>query len=288
AAPAPAPSQPLAPTPPPTTVATLRRAAPVDAAWQDLVAANARYAREAQERTAREAAQAKELVRVQRQIAARAAAQKRLSIAQAAAAANSAAAETAIFPDVAVAGAASTTTVTAPAREGKRRAANSVAATRQVEAKAALAARTALVATAELDKVEPEAEETTPTRRSSRPVALAAPAEVRPASRPQPETRPAKEEPATLYTVRPGDNLTKLAREQGVSLEQLKAWNKISGETVLVGQQLRLTAPADATAVPVASTNRRPKPEAKILADSPKLATHIVQPGDTLFSIARR
>jgi membrane-bound lytic murein transglycosylase D len=99
------------------------------------------------------------------------------------------------------------------------------------------------------------------------------------------------EEPAALYTVRPGDNLTRLAREQGVSLEQLKAWNKITGETVLVGQQLRLTAPADATAVPVAATaatSRRPKPEVKTLADSPKLSTHIVQPGDTLFSIARR
>jgi membrane-bound lytic murein transglycosylase D len=91
--------------------------------------------------------------------------------------------------------------------------------------------------------------------------------------------------------VRPGDNLTRLAREQGVSLEQLKAWNKLTGETVMAGQQLRLTAPGDAAAAPVAvapTTARRAKTDVKSLADSPRLATHVVQPGDTLFSIARR
>ncbi|RZK35279.1 MAG: LysM peptidoglycan-binding domain-containing protein [Hymenobacter sp.] len=101
----------------------------------------------------------------------------------------------------------------------------------------------------------------------------------------------AKEDKAPLYTVRPGDNLTKLAREQGVSLEQLKAWNKLTSENVLAGQQLRLAAPADATALPIAApapTARRVKTEVATLADGSKLATHIVQPGDTLFSIARR
>jgi membrane-bound lytic murein transglycosylase D len=291
AAPAPRPSQPVAPTPPPTTVATLRRAAPVDTAWQELVAANARYAQQAQERIAREAAQAKELARVQHQIAARAAAQKRLSIAQAAAAAkanaaarlgipaDSTSAENNATAEVVATNLAPTNAPIAPVRESKRRSTSS-AATRQTEARATQ------VATAEPETTETDAQETAPARRAARPVATVAAA-----SRPQPEPRPAKEEAAALYTVRPGDNLTRLAREQGVPLEQLKAWNKITGETVLVGQQLRLTAPADATAVPVAATaatSRRPKAEAKTLADSPKLSTHIVQPGDTLFSIARR
>jgi membrane-bound lytic murein transglycosylase D len=300
ATPALVPSQPVAATPPPTTVATLRRAAPVDAAWQELVAANARYAREAQERTAREAAQAKELVQMQRQIAARAAAQKRLSIAQAAAAAKAnAAARLGIAADSAATEAIGTTSTAvaslAPAvatgRESKRRTTSSVVAARQAEARAALAARAASIATVEPEKAETEADEIVPARRSSRPVASVASAETRSASRPQSEASSVREEATTLYTVRPGDNLTRLARAQGVSPEQLKAWNKLSGETVMVGQQLRLTAPADATTVTVATAApaaRRAKAEAKILADSPKLATHIVQPGDTLFSIARR
>jgi len=295
AAPAPRPSQPVAPTPPPTTVATLRRAAPVDSAWLALAAANARYAQQAQARIAQEAAQAKELARVQRQIAARAAAQKRLSIAQAAAAAKANAAArlglptdsaATAAPDVAVATLAPAAVAVAAVRENKRRPAASVAI-RQPEVK------TALIISNEAKPLETDAEEAAPARRSARPLALAPSAEARQANRSPAETRLAKEDstPAILYTVRPGDNLTKLAREQGVPLEQLKAWNKITGETVLVGQQLRLTAPADATAVPVAATasaSRRPKPEAKMLADSPKLATHVVQPGDTLFSIARR
>ncbi len=301
AAPAPRPSQPAAPTPPPTTVAALRRTTPEDPAWQELVAANARYARQAQERIAQEAAQAKELARVQRLMAARAAAQKRLSITQAAAAAKvSAAARLGMAADSTATEAIAATETTgadlspvapasAPVREGRRRA-SSVVATRQAEVKAALAARAAQLITAS-DKDATDAEENAPARRPARPVAVAAMPETRPMGRA--EARPAREESAsaTLYTVRPGDNLTRLAREQGVSPEQLKEWNKLSSETVLVGQKLRLTAPADATAAPVAAAapaSRRAKAEAKMLADSPQLATHIVQPGDTLFSIARR
>ena len=293
ASPAARPTPMVATPPPPATVATLRRAAPVDTAWQALAAANTRYAQQAQERIAREAAQARELARVQKQIAARAAAQKRISIAQAAAAAKANAAARLGVPadsiaadntEVAVASVVPAATVVAPARESKRRPANSVAVARQPEAKITQAA----VNDAKAAETEPE--ETTPTRRSTRLVASAATTETR---RTQPEPRPAKEEqaPATLYTVRPGDNLTKIAREQGITLDQLKAWNKLSAETVILGQQLRLAAPADATAVPVVAqvaTTRRAKPGAAPIADSPKLATHIVQPGDTLFSIARR
>jgi membrane-bound lytic murein transglycosylase D len=85
--------------------------------------------------------------------------------------------------------------------------------------------------------------------------------------------------------VRPGDNLTKLAQAQGVSIEQLKAWNKLTTESVMAGQQLRLSAPADATALPVVAQAPR---RAKHSLATPALETHTVQPGDTLFSIAKR
>ncbi|RYY11256.1 MAG: LysM peptidoglycan-binding domain-containing protein [Cytophagaceae bacterium] len=130
---------------------------------------------------------------------------------------------------------------------------------------------------------------TTARRPTSRPV-LAAP-EARASSRPQPESRRSKDEkpeaPVALYTIRTGDNLTKLAREQGVSIAQLKTWNKLTTENVVIGQQLRLAAPADATALPVAATSAMPAPRARPAALAPPLETHTVQPGDTLFSIAR-
>jgi membrane-bound lytic murein transglycosylase D len=269
--------QPLvaAPAPPPATVAALRQPA-TDSTLQLLAAANARYARQAQERIARELAQAQELARVKKQLAARAAAQRRLSIAQAAAAAKAVAAtrlglltdSTAIEDDAAVAMMPLVAPVQ-PVRTARHRESTRPTTARQPEAVASLAAANA-----------PEQEDASVAIRPSRTAT-----EGRFTSRPQPQGRRPKEEKAesttALYTVRPGDNLSKLAQEQGVSIEQLKAWNKLTAETVLAGQQLRLTAPADAT---VAQAPRR----AKASTSSPKLETHTVQPGDTLFSIAKR
>ena len=291
-----APAPRLAPAPAvalvPAAVATPRHLAPADTAWQALAAANARYARQAQERAAHELTQAKELARLQRQVAARAEAQKRLSIAQAAQAAKaSAAARLGVAADSAAATGSELATVnqasSAPplvaGRASRRRPPGGTTYLPD--------AKTAAAGTASAQAPEPEAPETATARRPVRPAVAA---DVRAASRAQADTRPAKEEKAVaaLYTVRPGDNLTKLAREQGVSVEQLKLWNKLTSENVLAGQQLRLTAPADAplllAAAPVAAGRHTKHNEATTLAVSSKLATHIVQPGDTLFSIAQR
>ncbi|WP_400193346.1 LysM peptidoglycan-binding domain-containing protein [Hymenobacter sp. B81] len=96
---------------------------------------------------------------------------------------------------------------------------------------------------------------------------------------------------ATEYVVRRGDYLTKLAREQGVSVEQLVAWNQLKSEIVTPGQKLRLTAP-ELTAEagepePKATTQAaaRPKPRTNLPALQ---RVHVVQPGDTLYNISRR
>ncbi|GAB2964191.1 hypothetical protein GCM10027048_36940 [Hymenobacter coalescens] len=100
---------------------------------------------------------------------------------------------------------------------------------------------------------------------------------------------------ATDYVVRRGDHLTKLAREQGLSVEQLMAWNKLRSEVVTPGQKLRLTPPADAEAVasaepvkPTSASRPAPKPKAEKPAPFPEQRVHIVQPGDTLYNISRR
>ncbi|RYY11251.1 MAG: LysM peptidoglycan-binding domain-containing protein, partial [Cytophagaceae bacterium] len=166
--------------------------------------------------------------------------------------------------------------VAAPAvRNSRRREAAILASTPQPEA-----TTTGVAASEEASPTEAA----TARRTTPRPVAAT---EARPSSRPQTEARRNKDEkleaPAALYTIRPGDNLTKLAREQGVSIAQLKAWNKLTTEQVVAGQQLRLSAPAVPIAAALAATPRRARPE----ATGPQLETHTVQPGDTLFSIAR-
>jgi membrane-bound lytic murein transglycosylase D len=266
--------------PPPVTVATLRRTVPTDSTLQVLAAANARYARQAQERAARELAQAQELVRLKKQLAARAAAQQRLSIAQAAAAAKATAATHLGVPTDTIATNTPVATAlvslptqpsVAPRATKRREVARATA--RQPEPAASLVATDLGEAT----------EDAGTTQRASRSNA---------AARPVAETRRTKEEKneyaPVLYTVRPGDNLTKLAQAQGISVEQLKTWNKLSTETVLAGQQLRLTAPADATALPVVAQASAPRRAKSTPNDSPRLETRTVQPGDTLFSIAKR
>jgi membrane-bound lytic murein transglycosylase D len=264
-------------TPPLTTVAALRHISPADSAWQVLAAANARYAREAQERAAREGAMAQALVRTQKQLAARAAAQRRLSIAQAAAAAKATAAARMNLPAEPTDSTVIDASVIASSSATRQPAAVQVA-----------------------DQALPPSESSTPIskpRRRTRAVAVAAsPAETNAIAETQPEPRRSKREEKAeaaaatdkLYTVRTGDNLSKLADEHGVSITQLKAWNNLQTKTVVPGQQLRLTAPANAVAAPVVAQALPPSRQPKAEPERKKLETHTVQRGDTLYNISRR
>ncbi|MCC3159950.1 LysM peptidoglycan-binding domain-containing protein [Hymenobacter sp. 15J16-1T3B] len=110
-------------------------------------------------------------------------------------------------------------------------------------------------------------------------------------------TAAAQQEAATEYVIRKGDYLTKLARERGLSVEQLMAWNNLKSQVVTPGQKLRLAAPAaDETAgseeaeKPAAVATAAPKQAARA-AKAPALQlqrVHVVQPGDTLYNISRR
>ncbi|KAA3436031.1 lytic transglycosylase domain-containing protein [Rufibacter hautae] len=131
----------------------------------------------------------------------------------------------------------------------------------------------------------------------------------------------------TFYTVRRNDNLSKIAKDQNVTVEQLKAWNKISGNVLMANQKLVVYKPesktgqdvketpaaektllASAEEMPVStgknagpSANDVPKENAAIVMVSAKQASakkkaevekpqtvHHVQPGDTLWNISRR
>ena len=118
-----------------------------------------------------------------------------------------------------------------------------------------------------------------------------------------------------LYAVRPGDALSLIAERFGISVEELRTWNGIEGDRILVGQELRLAPSGDAAApstttpaadvtpevlasaepvteAPVATeaapaARTQPEPERR-RAERPPGVTIEVRPGETLSAIAVR
>jgi membrane-bound lytic murein transglycosylase D len=249
----------LPPVEAPTAVASAllpimpRRVVPLDSATQALAAANARYAREAQALAQREATQAKELLRAQKLQAARIAAQQQQAIFRAAALAKAAAAQ-----------------------EKAQRLAAEAAAHPETsnEASDEVASPDTLTLPAPTRRNRGRGLATTiaPHETSAPEVVMAAKSTLAPGAK------------GEIYTVRPGDDLTHLARARGVSVAQVRAWNQLPGETVLAGQRLRFSAPTAADAVATTRLARKAAPE----RPEPQFSTHTVQAGDTLYNISRR
>lgn len=80
---------------------------------------------------------------------------------------------------------------------------------------------------------------------------------------------PAPSTPKT-YTVRSGDTLSTIAQRHGVTVDQLKSWNRLSGSTILVGQTLKVSG-GSSSGGSAAST-----------------LTYVVRRGDSLGAIAER
>lgn len=76
---------------------------------------------------------------------------------------------------------------------------------------------------------------------------------------------------AKEHIVREGDSLGQIALDYGISLSNLKEWNGLEEDKIIVGQKLRLTAPE--------------KKKEKTI-DKSTAKTHIVKDGETLTSIA--
>lgn len=104
-----------------------------------------------------------------------------------------------------------------------------------------------------------------------------------------------------LYVVQAGDTLFRIARTNGLSIDELKALNGLADNTISVGQTLRLSAAASAPApgtVPAVPTTAvgvgievpgTPTPDPPGRGpDAASDAVHVVTPGETLFRIAMR
>ncbi len=81
------------------------------------------------------------------------------------------------------------------------------------------------------------------------------------------------------YTVERGDTLSGIARKEGVSVADLRAANNLSGDTIRIGQTLR---------VPQGQPSTRASSSFGVPVDAAGEEVYEVRPGDTLSVIARR
>ena len=98
---------------------------------------------------------------------------------------------------------------------------------------------------------------------------------------------------ASVYVVRSGDYLGKIASRSGASVSDIRKWNKLKGNTIYPGQKLTVWRPKGAkpSTEYVASAPEKKKEKEVIVVPSTKeqsFLTYEVKPGDTLWSIAQK
>ncbi len=79
------------------------------------------------------------------------------------------------------------------------------------------------------------------------------------------------------YTIKPGDTLSSIAQRHGVSVAQLQAWNQLDGDIIHPGKNLK-----------VGASETRARPATRPDIDKKGHPFHVVQPGETLWSIGHR
>lgn len=88
------------------------------------------------------------------------------------------------------------------------------------------------------------------------------------------------------YLVEEGDNLDRIAYQQGISIAQLKKWNGLQTNYLIAGQRLVITD-QNRFSTELVTDRPRPKTDKTIHQKSPSLF-YTVEQGDTLFKISRK
>ena len=104
------------------------------------------------------------------------------------------------------------------------------------------------------------------------------------AKREKPLPKYIEENSRTVYRVRNGDFLGKIAEKFGVSVSSLKRWNNMRSTRLKIGQRLTVY-PRKMNAVAV---NKPIKPTAKTAVPKGDFETYTVQNGDSLWLIAKK
>ncbi len=85
---------------------------------------------------------------------------------------------------------------------------------------------------------------------------------------------------AAAYTVKKGDTLSDIAMKHGVSVAQLKEWNKLKDNRINIGQKLKVKAPGTSQ-----ETTRKDPPAST--AKPGEYTVYTVKSGDSFYSIAK-
>lgn len=104
------------------------------------------------------------------------------------------------------------------------------------------------------------------------------------------EQSPVVSAPAKRYTVKRGDNLWSIAKQQKVAIKDLQRWNQLRDNNLKLGQELLLQAPKNQAAV-LASKSLRSKNSTIITGKTTgreAVTYYKVQKGDSLYLIAKR
>ena len=88
------------------------------------------------------------------------------------------------------------------------------------------------------------------------------------------------QEGTARYVVKRGDSLEKIGKQYGVSVKQLKIWNKLRSTTIGLGQDLVIHTDASLLAL-------SPKKNPGKMPDTDHAILYVVKKGDTLWDIAR-
>ncbi|MEG0749207.1 MAG: LysM peptidoglycan-binding domain-containing protein, partial [Carnobacterium sp.] len=91
---------------------------------------------------------------------------------------------------------------------------------------------------------------------------------------------------AVSYTIKSGDTLSAISSKYGVSLSDLKSWNKLSTDTIYVGQTLTVKVGNQANSTATAKTPTVPVPTTNKNTSGAAQSNYIVKSGDTLWGIA--
>lgn len=96
---------------------------------------------------------------------------------------------------------------------------------------------------------------------------------------------------SNIYTVMANDTLSDIALRHNTTVNHLRTLNQITGDLILVGQQIRLSTdePGQVVAQPVPTPPPAPVSE-PLPAPEPAVSQqiHTVQPGEWIYAIARR
>ena len=93
------------------------------------------------------------------------------------------------------------------------------------------------------------------------------------------------------YRVRRGDAISLIARRYGVKVRDIRRWNRLSSNRIYAGQRLKLWVSAKKRKADRSPTRRPKNPSVagntKVPPSQRRRTYYVVQPGDTLWGIAR-